>query len=367
MNMPELKKLLERADRAVSDLPMRPNGFERLVRRRHRQRRNQRITAGVLGTVVALAAIYAGSSVIHTVTTPAVSPTPTATASDTFAGVHGWIIYRTGSDIMAVDPSSPDNTIPFAPAMGSSPLAWSQDGGQLLLEADGDLYVLKSDGSRARVTYVGGIVGGALSPDGTQVVYASKDGRLFVGDTDGGNFHLLAAPDTDKTWLLHPAWSPDSSRIAFISSTRAGQTSWGEAVYSTSVLVVDADGTNRRVLADLGQEGGWADSLAWSPDGSQLALADCCSSGGDRENAPDVQIYLVAGDGSAVQRLTDAGMNRSPTWSPDGTKIAFECADRAPGGSYRLCIMAADGSDLQRVDRFVIDPGGGRLAWNPVE
>ena len=55
--MSDLKALLERADRAVSDVPLPADGLEGLQRRRDRKRRNQRITAGVVGIAVFVAAI----------------------------------------------------------------------------------------------------------------------------------------------------------------------------------------------------------------------------------------------------------------------------------------------------------------------
>ena len=57
--MSDLKTLLERADRAVSDVPLPSSGgLERLHRRRDRKRRNQRFTAGVVGLAVFAAGVW---------------------------------------------------------------------------------------------------------------------------------------------------------------------------------------------------------------------------------------------------------------------------------------------------------------------
>jgi hypothetical protein len=56
--MSDLKSLLERADRAVADVPLPAGGLDGLQRRRDRKRRNQRITAGVVGISVFVAAVW---------------------------------------------------------------------------------------------------------------------------------------------------------------------------------------------------------------------------------------------------------------------------------------------------------------------
>jgi hypothetical protein len=56
--MSDLKALLERAERAVSVMPLPPDGLDGLQRRRDRKRRNQRIAAGVVGIAVFVAAVW---------------------------------------------------------------------------------------------------------------------------------------------------------------------------------------------------------------------------------------------------------------------------------------------------------------------
>ena len=88
---------------------------------------------------------------------------------------------------------------------------------------------------------------------------------------------------------------------------------------------------------------------AWSPDGTRLAY-EC---GQD--------LCAVNADGSGFTQLTfDAADNQHPAWSPDGTRIAF-ATTRA--GTPELDVMAANGSGLAR-----ITGGAGLLgspAWSP--
>jgi Tol biopolymer transport system component len=71
-----------------------------------------------------------------------------------------------------------------------------------------------------------------------------------------------------------------------------------------------------------------------------------CSEGG---------IYIVDADGSGLHRINDDG--RWPSWSPDGSRIAFQAGE--------LFTMAPDGTNVTLVEGVVaVDYSG--LAWNPV-
>jgi hypothetical protein len=63
-------------------------------------------------------------------------------------------------------------------------------------------------------------------------------------------------------------------------------------------------------------------SLSWSPDGSRL-VGWGYRWGYRRPNVSRSDVFVVARDGSDLRWLTHRGDNRSPTWSPDGSMIAF--------------------------------------------
>jgi len=173
------------------------------------------------------------------------------------------------------------------------------------------------------------------------------------------------------------AWSPDGSRIAFADFWEDHPT-YGHHAYTLSFLDPDTGDTLGDVI-DLAAAG-----LAWSPDGSQLAFwAVVLDEDADPSNATlgpggdfPAQIFVINADGSGLRQLTHEGDNRWPTWSPDGSRIAFARGEltlkTAPDGSQaafvrpgsrQLFTMASDGTDVQRVEG--VSPEGA-IAWNPV-
>jgi Tol biopolymer transport system component len=344
--------------------------FDRLLRRRDRKRRNQRIAAAVVGISVALVTLASLVRTFRTVERPADEPTPAPKPEGIFADVAGWIAY--GNDrvkqgpvgIWAVDPTRPYD--PEARIQLSDrpaePLAWSSDGSKLLISRFHDaeerassweaLFVLNTDGTQTQVVTnnpkagggrLGWIAGGSFSPDGSQVVFATfernfsqssteRTDGIYTVDADGGTPRLILAAGSSD--LFAPAFSPDGTQIAYLELTTARPVDQG-----FSLRVVNADGTGVRVL----HEARYSFALggpAWSPDGTHIAY------GWDRS------LWVIRGDGSGIAKISDG---HDPYWSPDGSRIAFELPHGGP-----LAIVDANGTHLQEFgNRTHAGP------WNP--
>ncbi len=88
----------------------------------------------------------------------------------------------------------------------------------------------------------------------------------------------------------------------------------------------------------------------WSPDGTRIAFEHAAAATltpGSSTEPEQKDILVMNADGSDVQQLTDSpGKDEGPVWSPDGTKIAFS-SDR--DGQQEIYVMNADGTRPRRL------------------
>ena len=223
--------------------------------------------------------------------------------------------------------------------------------GRLLFIKDGDLWVLDASGSHQLAT--GGTFSQpSWSPDGSSLAYVYRGTNfadIFTTDDQGQSQTRLTISQStilDNNDLnFRPTWSPDGKLIAFVSDRTS--------TFPTLWVMNAADGTGRRVVATPGLQQEAVDALAWSPDGSQLAITLF------NEPGP-TQIALIPLGATARQtgRLltTLPGGALDPVWSPDGSWIAFAGRD-----AYTIDLYAVrpDGTGLTRLTT------DGQLARSP--
>jgi Tol biopolymer transport system component len=205
--------------------------------------------------------------------------------------------------------------------------AWAPDGSRIAFvhsgasSGDSEIYVMNADGSTVVQRTNAGLYNSspAWSPDGTRIAFSSvRDGqyRIYVMRVDQ-DWWNPAPLGFDRGWNGQPAWSPDGTKIAFVSDWRAF-----DILYD--LYVMNADGSDMRLLLagpffPPGQT--YEFQPAWSPDGGTIAVTVCtyawdlCF--------PDSTLALVNADGSGLRSIASAGGYAHPSWSPDGTIIAF--------------------------------------------
>ena len=191
-----------------------------------------------------------------------------------------------------------------------SSFAWSPDG-KLIAYTTDSLHVVGADGSSPRRLTGTFAAQPAFSPDSSRIAFASYTPdagyELFDARVDGSGLTRLTTNDAIEQ---APAWSPDGTRIAY---ARMSQSDLDGQVATVSPLGGPEQVALREPAQTAIDAGPW-----WSPDGSRLLVADHLASN-DRE------LYLTFGSRSRVRQLTSNGVDDSdPAVSPDGRFLAFD-------------------------------------------
>ncbi len=240
--------------------------------------------------------------------------------------------------------------------------AWSPDGQALAFvrtrgapggsSETSKVHVVNADGTgERRLTAGRHDAQPAWSPDGRRVAFVasrrSLGASIMVVNADGSGRTRLTA----GSWDRDPAWSPDGTRLAFTRGDRRGLRVWA----------MNADGSAPRPLAR-------GTSPSWSPDGTRIAFASDRDGFGQtcyHDCTPNHELYVMRSDGSAETRITrDRGDDVGPSWSPDGTRIAFDSDRNYPDANrFDVYLANPDGGCVTRVTNS--SPGTGGAAWRP--
>ena len=206
-----------------------------------------------------------------------------------------------------------------------------------------------------------------------QIAFVShRDGNpeIYVMDIGGQNQRRLTN-NRDKDWA--PSWSPDGKRIVFMSNRDGHLRDDIPNISTYEIYVMDADGGNPQNLTnDLNDDR----SPSWSPDGKRIAFVSD-RDGFRKDLVITYEIYVMDADGGNPQNLTnDLNNDRSPSWSPDSKRIVFSSARDGNfigefGITSEIYLMDADGGNQQRLtenrqnDRSPVwSPDGKRIAFS---
>jgi Tol biopolymer transport system component len=131
---------------------------------------------------------------------------------------------------------------------------------------------------------------------------------------------------------------------------------------NSEIFVMSASGAQRTQLTSTPQGNS---APTWSPDGTQLAFVS------ERENQVP-QIFVMRSDGTGVRQVTNDNADKSElAWSPKGDRIAFVHVP-AGGGDREIYSIKTDGSSLTDLtgdpNNFDLEPAwspdGGRIAYS---
>lgn len=190
---------------------------------------------------------------------------------------------------------------------------------------------------------------GKRGPFDSRIAFISTRGgrskELWVMNFDGSGLKQLTRNGTIN---LSPRWSPDGKEILFTSYRDRHP-----KLYSMDF----ATGRDHAVVSGRGLTIGGA----FSPDGREIAISR-------EESKGNSDIVLLDRNGAVIERLTDdEGIDVSPSWSPDGRRLAY-CSSR--GGNPQIYVLDVDSRRSRRISmqgsyntQPVWSPTGERIAY----
>ena len=220
--------------------------------------------------------------------------------------------------------------------------------------------------------------------DGSDALDTTSVQNIWVMNPDGsGAMPLTRLTTFSPTGSGNPVWSPDGSKIAFESS-RALDGSDAENTNRTSnIWVMNADGSNPRPLTRITAARGASNQPAWSRDGSKIAFQSARALDGSDAANPTLNLWVMNADGSGATPLTRLRATYAGTlsaFSPDGSKVVFG-SERALDGSdvpntnrtVNLWVINVDGSGETPLTRLTalnshsgfptFSPDGSKIAF----
>ncbi len=176
----------------------------------------------------------------------------------------------------------------------------------------------------------------AWSPNGQFLAFvAGSKLTLTISDADGNDAHEVVRD------AVEPAWAPGGRRLIFRRTLYKTPQRAGSGAPTLFVVNSDGSGERRLVRGEL---------PAWSAQ-SEIAFVRF-----DRDFDPDV--YLMRSDRTGLRRLTRGGQTDRPDWSPDGRRLVVE---QRTGRRTNIAIIDRAGRRVRLVTR----KGGSTPTWSP--
>jgi hypothetical protein len=181
-------------------------------------------------------------------------------------------------------------------------------------------------------SFLSTVTDAAWAPDGSRVAYIDDKNQVVTARPDG-SWPFVAAPAAAGVTRSHPTWTEGGTAIAFTEVSGGSSTIKAVQAYTPS----DQTPTVGGILSFLGgQTFTEGTESAVDSNGRALAFQHV-----DATNTSQVYIQDGFGRGSSGPKLVGAGTE--PTLSPDGTKVAYLVKDGA--GAEQIWVAGWDGQN----------------------
>ena len=272
--------------------------------------------------------------------------------------------------------------------------SWSPDDQQLVFTKGSSLYLAMADGSNPHllVSTQDPPFSARFSPDGSHIRFfvfqqANATQSIWEAHSDGSGLHQMFAGWHNPPSECCGSWTPDGRYYIFVSASgtesnlyaarestdffrklpKPIQLTTGPLLYSNPVPALDGkklfvqgtqqrgelvryDGVAKQFVPFLG--GISATDLAFSRDGKWLTYS----------SVPDGALWRSRADGSERLQLTNPPWTAAlPTWSPDGSQIAYIAYQ--PGKPWKIFLISAQGGSSEELlpeNSPEVDP-----TWSP--
>jgi Tol biopolymer transport system component len=269
------------------------------------------------------------------------------------------LAYRSGFDVRNLLTVNRDDRVLTAPAGVRTmsyydyALAWRPGTDEIAYISYGDAWLVNADstGKTELTTHtsVSPMTDLVWSPDG-KYLYTLTPGQIDRIDINAGKTAARSLTDqviefSGANGYYQPVFSPDSSSVAFVRGTFTSSES-SDVAETTDIFIFNLQNRTKKQFTSTGD----ARSPSWSPDGSEIAYT--------RMNYLPLGIWVSDRDGNNATAITPASDYAAyPSWNPDGNSIAYLSG---PDMYTRQGIINL-GWGYPRADLVTISPNGTKL------